>query len=117
MMKKVMTPNEQAPTVERSLRDLNLILKTGKEPPKPMQRNCEQQKVDRVLQQKVWIKGRHLEYRTEVSVLNRCKDRLPRNVCPHCQHVFYSQDLLEETDASYVYRCYECGAFLNILKA
>jgi hypothetical protein len=100
-----------------TLRDLNLILKTDKPLPPPFLRNEEKQYVNRELLHKVWIKIRHMEHRTEVSVLNRCKDRLPRNVCPHCEHLFYAADLLEETGTQYEYRCYYCGAILNILKA
>jgi hypothetical protein len=108
--------SEKTPVVDISLRDLNIMLKTGKEPPKPMQRNNERQRVDRVLLAKVWRRVMHMEYTTEVGVLNHCKDRLPRNVCPHCEHIFYHADLTAETDKAYEYRCYECGAILNILK-
>ena len=99
-----------------SLRDLNLMLKTGKEKQIPMPRNNDRQNVDRLLLHKVWIKKQHMEYATEVSVLNYCKDRLPRNVCPHCGYLYYAQDLHEETVEKYVYRCYHCGALLNIKK-
>jgi len=115
MMRKL-TSNDTIPVVDRSLRDINTILRTGKEPPKPMQRDSERQRVDRALLQKVWRKIMHLEYSTEVTVLNHCKDRLPRNVCPHCEHIFYHADLTTETDKAYEYRCFHCGAILNVHK-
>ena len=107
-------------SVIMTLKNVNLILKSNnnKEPekPKPIPRNNDRQTVDVILLDKVWIKIRHLEYSTEVPVLNRCRGRLPRNVCPHCMYLFYAQDLDLETPVFYTYRCYHCGAILKIFK-